>query len=184
MTFPSFSAGEVLRATDMNAVGMWRVTTITPTPGTTIAVNNCFTSDYTNYTILVTPISLASASDITLRLRVGGTPDTSANYFLANIFVENTSIQSLGENGTTNWRAMNIGFAGSAGRNSLKFDLYGPAVATPTRYQMNNGGWSGTQVRYRSGVGFHDLSTAYDGFELTASSNITATIAVYGYNRT
>ncbi|CAB4138693.1 hypothetical protein UFOVP335_9 [uncultured Caudovirales phage] len=183
MSFPSFSPGEVLNASDMNAVGLWRVTTVSPTAATTIAVNNCFTSDYTNYTIIVTPISLASASDITLRLRVGGTPDTSGNYFLANIFVENTSIQSLGENATTNWRAMNIGAAGITGRNSLKFDLYGPAVATPTRYQMNSGGWSGSQIRYRSAVGFHDLSTAYDGFDLTASSNITATISVYGYNK-
>jgi hypothetical protein len=78
---------------------------------------------------------------------------------------------------------MNIATVGTAPLNQLKFDVYGPAVATNTRYQVVSAGWSGTNVRYRSAMGFHDQAIAYDGFDLNADFNITATISVYGYNK-
>jgi hypothetical protein len=182
MSFPSFASGEVLTAADMNAVGLWRVTTVSPTPATTIAVNNCFTSDYTNYCVIVTPIGLSGASDITLRLRAGGTPN-GANYYLGNIFADGAALSSAAENNTGNWRALNIGSTATNALNQFKFDLYGPAVAVNTRYSYIGAGWSGTNVRYRSGMGFHDNGNIFDGFDLTASTTITATISVYGYNK-
>jgi hypothetical protein len=180
-TPPTFSAGAVLTAAQMNKIGLYLVTTVTPTPSTVLAIDDCFTSDYSNYTIIVTPVALASTGDINLRLRSGGSPN-NANYYMANLFVENTSVSALAENNTGSWRVMNIGTTTTT-INSLKFDLYGPAVVANTRYQMNSEAWSGTTIRYRSGVGFHDSGNAFDGFELVASSNITATISVYGYNK-
>jgi hypothetical protein len=71
MTFPTFSSGEVLRAADMNAVGLWRVTNCTVssvggtaatasngvitigTGNTSVTVNNAFSSDYQNYRIVI-----------------------------------------------------------------------------------------------------------------------------------
>jgi hypothetical protein len=182
MPVPDFSPGEVLTAAAMDSIGLWRVTTVSPTPATTIAVNNCFTSAYTNYMVIVTPIGLSGSSDITIRLRVGGTPSI-VNYYLANIFADGASISAQAENNTANWRALNIGSTATNGLNQFKFDLYGPAVAVNTRYNYIGAGWSGTNVRYRSGMGFHDQSVSYDGFDLTASTTITATITVYGYNK-
>lgn len=175
------TAMENLATTVDTKAGLVKVGTYTPTPATVISVSNAFDSKFANYLVICTPIGVASASDISLRLLVGASA-SSVGYYLANIFVENTSIQSLGENNTGSWRAMNIGSALTFPINSLKFDLYGPAIATNTRYQMNGGGWSGTFIRYRSAVGFHDVPTSYDGFQLIAGSNITATINVYGYN--
>jgi hypothetical protein len=182
MPVPDFSPGEVLTAAAMDSIGMWRVTTVSPTPATTIAVNNCFTSDWTNYCVIVTPIGLSGSSDITLRLRAGGTPN-GANYYIANVFVEGSTINASAENNTANWRGMNIGSTATNGLNFLKFDLYGPAVAINTRYQNVSSGWNGTNIRYRSGTGFHDNGNIFDGFDLTASTTITATISVYGYNK-
>jgi hypothetical protein len=180
-TPPDFTNGTALDASSLNKIGQWLITTVSPTPATTIAVNGCFTSDYTNYTIIVTPIGLSGSSDITIRLRAGGTPSI-VNYYLANIFADGASISAQAENNTANWRALNIGSTGTNGLNQFRFDLYGPAVAINTRYNYIGAGWSGTNVRYRSGMGFHDQTVAYDGFDLTASTTITATIAVYGYN--
>ena len=54
MTFPTFSAGEVLRAQDMNAVGLWLVKTVTIGTGvTSVPVTSCFSSDYENYRIII-----------------------------------------------------------------------------------------------------------------------------------
>jgi hypothetical protein len=182
MPVPDFSPGEVLTASAMDSIGMWRVITVSPTPGTTIALDNCFTSAYTNYMVIVTPIGLSGSSDITLRLRAGGTPN-GGNYYLGNIFADGAALSSAAENNTANWRALNIGSTGTNALNQFKFDLYGPAVAVNTRYNYIGAGWSGTNVRYRSGMGFHDNGNIFDGFDLTASTTITATISVYGYNK-
>jgi hypothetical protein len=166
----------------MDRVGLWHIFTVTPTPATAIAINSVFTSAFRDYLIIVTPISVAAGSDISLQLRTGAF-NAVADYFLANMFIDNTSITSIGENSTGSWRAMNIGAAGNGTLNSLKFDLYSPALAVNTRYQVNGGGWSGSQIRYRSGVGFHNQALGFDGFTLLASSAINATITVYGYNK-
>ena len=181
-TPPDFTNGTPLDASSLNKVGLWHVVTVSPTPATTIAINNCFSSSFTNYSIICTPIGLSAPSDITLRLRSGASPSI-VGYYISNIFVEGTSIQSVGENNTTSWRAMNIGSVGTGPINSLKFELYGPGASINTRYQMNSGGWNGSTIRNRSGIGFHDVATPYDGFDLTASGNISATISVYGYNK-
>jgi hypothetical protein len=180
-TPPDFSVGQTLTAAQMNAVGLWKITTVTPTAATTISVNNCFTSDFTNYVVLVTPITVASASDVTIRLTTSGTA-SSSNYYVSNIFVENTSITSTGENNITSWRGISIGLSAvAASLNVLKFDIFGPATTERTRYQMSSSAWTGSQIRYRQGMGFHDQTVSYDGFQLIATSNITATISVYGY---
>jgi hypothetical protein len=79
-------------------------------------------------------------------------------------------------------------FTGSGFSNygALTFDLFSPNVATQTRYIMQSSGWDGTSVINRSATGFHFVGSAYNGFELSAStggSNITSTISVYGYNK-
>jgi hypothetical protein len=181
MTFPSFGAGEVLTATDMNAVGLWHITTVSPTPATTIAVNNCFSSDFTNYRIMCSPIGVSSSSDIRLKLRIGATP-SSSEYYMTNIFCAGGSISSTSENNQTSWRGIFTG-TGFPNYGALTFDLYSPYVVTQSRYIMQSSGWDGSVVINRSATGFHFSALAYDGFELSASSNITATISVYGYNK-
>jgi hypothetical protein len=53
MTFPSFSAGEILRATDMNAVGMWKITSYTATSNQgAFTINSAFSADYDSYRLI------------------------------------------------------------------------------------------------------------------------------------
>jgi hypothetical protein len=184
MSFPSFATGEVLTAADMNAVGLWHITTVSPTPANVVAVNNCFSSDYTNYRILISPLGVSTQSDIRLKLRINTTP-SSTEYYMTNIFCSGGSISSTSENNQTSWRAMFTG-SGFSNYGALTFDLFSPNVATQTRYIMQSSGWDGTSVINRSATGFHFVGSAYNGFELSAStggSNITATISVYGYNK-
>jgi hypothetical protein len=47
---------------------------------------------------------------------------------------------------------------------------------------MQSSGWDGSNVTNRSATGMHAQVVSYDGFDLSAGTDITATISVYGYN--
>ena len=184
MPVPNFSPGEILTASAMDKIGLWHITTVSPTPATVIAVNNCFSSDYTNYRVLISPLGVSAASDIRIKLRIGTTP-SSTEYYMTNVFASGGSISSTSENNQTSWRGMFTG-ASFANYAALTFDIFSPNVATQTRYIMQSSGWDGSSVINRSANGFHFVGSAYDGFELlstTGGANITATISVYGYNK-
>jgi hypothetical protein len=186
MAVKTFAVGELATSADVNTyltnAGLVYVTQVSPTPATTIAVS-CFSSTYDNYKVIVTPVISASASDIRIKLRSGGTA-SSVNYYMTNIFASAGAISSTSEAGQVSWRGVYCGTGGSDGKyNLLTFDLFGPFLATATRYDMRSSAWDSTSVVNRSATGFHDLSTSYDGFELSAGSNITATITVYGYRK-
>jgi hypothetical protein len=185
MAVKTFAVGELATSSDVNTflanAGLVWTAVATPTPATTIGINSCFSAVANNYRVIVTPVSVASSSDIDLRLRVGGVAAAGANYYQTNIFSGGGAISSTSENGRTAFRGIFLGAAGNPSYNSLVFDIFGPFQASPTRYQSQSGGYDGTNVANRSAIGFHSLATSYDGFELVASSNITATITVYAY---
>jgi hypothetical protein len=55
MSFPVFASGDVLNASDMNAVGLWLVKTQTIGSGvTSVTVTGAFTTDYDNYLVTIT----------------------------------------------------------------------------------------------------------------------------------
>ena len=178
---------EVLTSSDTNTYlansGLVYVTNATPTAASTIAVSSCFSSAYDNYKIVVTPIISASSSDIRIKLRSGGTA-SSVNYYMTNIFASGGTLVTTSENNDVSWRGVFCGAGGSDGKNNfLTFDLYGPFLATNTRYDMQSSAWDGSNVVNRSATGLHDQSVSYDGFELSAGSSIYATITVYGYRK-
>ena len=164
------------------AGGLVLISVTSPTPATTVAITGCFSSLYTDYKVIITPISSASSSDIRIKLRSGATP-ASISYYMANTFAGGSSIAAVAENNATSWRGVYCGTGGVATYNFLTFDVFGPFSSGATRYQMNSSAWDGTQINNRSATGFHDQAISYDSFELSGSANITATIAVYGYKK-
>lgn len=69
MTFPSFTTGEVLRAADMNAVGLWLVKTQTiGTAVSSVVVTGAFSADYDNYLIQVSGGTGSTAGGVSFRL--------------------------------------------------------------------------------------------------------------------
>ena len=68
MTYPVFASGDVLNASDMNAVGMWLVKTQTiGTAVSSVQVTNAFSTNYRNYLILLDGGVGSTSSDIALR---------------------------------------------------------------------------------------------------------------------
>jgi hypothetical protein len=132
MTYPSFSAGEVLRAADMNAVGLWRVGG-GALSGSAVNFVGCFTSDYTDYRIVIDSVSASSSIDVYWQMLDGTTPATTANYSWAmyglteNNTATNTAVAGggFGYTGLSTNLASNVLMGGS-------MDVYGPLLAQRT----------------------------------------------------
>lgn len=186
MSFPSFTAGDVLTATDMNAVGLWKITEQSASgSATSMSFNNCFSSSYQNYRIMIDYFQPATAGrGVLMRMRVGGVDATANDYFYAlqGLYVDSTS-SSVCETG--------VGYANTGLYNSANtiaicsstIDIYAPNKAERTMMNIVSSLYN-SQFGSRVGFAEHNLSTAYDGFTLYLSNtgNITnLRVKVYGY---
>ena len=175
MTYPSFSVGEVLRAQDMNAVGLWLVKSQTIGTGvTSVTVTGAFSADYDNYRIIVEGVVGTVVSNFTFQL----SGITGAVYSNAGTFFNFGS-------GTVN------GFGPAAGtsvvpgpcgtsNSSFVMDITAPNAARRKSLFMQG---SSTAAYYSFGGSIDSTSTA-TGFVLSTNGAGTitgGTIRVYGY---
>lgn len=179
MTFPVFSAGEVLRAQDMNAVGLWKVATANVSSDSSFTFSNCFTSDYTNYRIVVSNLKTTGSVGLYFRLRSGGTDSNSGyQYGHAYILFSNSAWNNIAATNANAWVAP--GNTSTSPPANGVIDIFQPAVATQT----------GMTALYQSfdaaifTTGSHTAATSYDGFSMVSNGTFTSgTITVYGYTK-
>lgn len=190
MAYPSFAVGDVLAASDMNAVGLWRVTncTVTSSGGTaatasngvitigagntSVTVNSAFSADYANY-LITFQYCLATTGDPGLLLKLG-----SVNlYYGATVYY---AYDASGDgvtkrNADPDW---NIGYVG-ANNYSAQVRLFAPQLAVRTSMTCNFAG----DLYYGTSSGMLANTTQYTSFNLTTSSSSLAggTVRVYGY---
>jgi hypothetical protein len=178
MTFPNFVAGEVLRAQDMNAVGLWLVKTQTIGAGvTSVPVTDCFSAQYDNYKIMISG-GAASANNTEINLQMGS---NTTNYFSSMIYFSwNSSGNALAFGATFN--VMKYMGAGDTSNLYLNVDVQSPFLSKRTLASSlsaiddTRGGWSQSLLKdNNSYTGFTILST---GGTLTGG-----TISVYGYKK-
>ena len=195
MTYPTFTAGEVLRAADMNAVGLWRTTptvsgtgvsiskgTITATAATTANVTNCFSSDYDFYKMVIR-YQTSTTNDLFMQLRNGAVNAiTNYNYSYIQAYlgfgvtVVRQNAQTQGLVGTS---------TNGAFWSGATVDIMGPYLAEPTTYHSDNTRNDANYTNVANYImdGNHTTATAYDGLRLfVASGTFTAKFAIYGYN--
>ena len=142
-----------------------------------VSVDDCFTSEFENYRVLVTAVGSVD-SDLLMRLRASGTDDTSSNY--AYRYIRGYSGTTLNTVVTTSASAMRVGSA-LTGRSLDIFDLASPFVAGPTMGTGLDTGSVTAPTAFISTFG-HNVSSAYDGFTVYPSTGtMTGTFRVYGY---
>lgn len=146
------------------------------TTASTIQVNNCFTSAFTNYLIQFrfTAFSLASQA-VYIRESVSGTPNAT-NYSFQQFLQTNTTL--TGSQNLTDTQHL-FGITATTGAFT-NCNVYGPQLAANTHF--NSIYSSGAQQQYNSTR--HSDSTQYDGFYIFLSSGtMTGTYTVYGYSK-
>ena len=186
MTFPSFVPGEVLRAQDMNAVGLWRVATTTFTNQSTVPLQGCFTGNFRHYKIVWSINNTVNASNVLVMRLMSGASVISTNYEAGTRdFSPGASANTFGNN-TTVTNGWPVGYAGDpAGIGCTgEATIFNPNIAVRTTYTADTFGLQPTVSYWRSICGgFHNVATAYDGVSFIPSvNNITGSITVYGYN--
>lgn len=189
MAIKTFSSNTTLTASDVNTYltngGLVYVTESTATSGTTLSVNNCFTSTYDAYRIIISNLRTTAAStSLTMKLRASGT-DSSATYAWGSAYMALFTSTALSFNGSQSTTAWDLVTAAETTATGLSVDVINPALAQFTQYSsIGVWGAKSTGGGTRMVSGLHCTATAYDGFTLTtgtAFANIK--VAVYGYRQ-
>jgi hypothetical protein len=160
--------------------GLTLITSDTFSAVSTLDINNCFTSTYAVYRVLLTNLSLASGSDIRVRaqLRTGGSPNSTSNYQDGRRGISNGgAFDQNFTGGKTSWEFISNLFSGTD-TGFTSFDLYNPQLATRTGYTA----FSVTTDAFQLTAGRFNADTTFDGITLfPASSTFSGTIRIYGY---
>ncbi len=178
--------GDAIDATvfGLPSAGFTLVTAGTYTGASTISVNNCFTTTYDFYKVIIYNDTLASSNgNVYMKFRVGGV-DSSASYNSGNqaITVGGTTLNNSQNNGA-------LGFLISQTRDTtlplwaVSIDIQNVKLAKTTQFQ---GLYTGNNLANTAIIGGffggnHAVATAYDGFSIIAPANISGNYKVYGY---
>lgn len=152
------------------------------TTSSAVNINNCFSSTYLNYFFMLnlTAVS-ATDTDLSLRMRVGGTDNSSAVY---NINEWKNNGATAGGYRNASYTNFNLGNAASSKATFLATQghFYDPFIATPTKlitHQIVNNSSDNYQTTSAS---YHNVSTSYDGFSIfPGTGTISGKIRIYGY---
>ena len=176
MTFPVFASGDVLNASDMNAVGSWLVKTQTiGSAVSSVTVTGAFSSDCDNYYITLSG-GVASGA-INLNLTLGS---TTTGYYYGGAFVQYTTASVGGLAGQNQASFQYFGRGTTASLNGAGV-LFGPNLAKNTHAHYQHA-TAGTADYWEILGGYLADTTQYTAFTITTSAGtITGgTIRVYG----
>jgi hypothetical protein len=181
-TPPVFSSGAVLLASQMNAIGLWRVTTVTFTTSSAVAfAAGVFNADYQNYRVILEFVPSANCN-LACQVNASGSAQTANSYFGNRYDLRAGAV--VGANPGTSHTIMAANGATPA-HNTLTIDVIKPAdAAVRTSW---HGTWYGANAAFAFDGGVtsaeYNVAAAHDGLTFTPSTGtITGTYHVYGYN--
>jgi hypothetical protein len=146
--------------------------------------NDVFSATYDNYRIIITEALCSTAtSDVRLRLRVGGSDNsTASSYVRRGFYADVSSLQnSPAAEDSQNLVMFLSTTAGQTGFSVI--DMLSPFTTERTGYGITS--FSGAALASANVIGNHNQSVSYDGFTLftNTGNNFTAKISIYGYNK-
>lgn len=178
LTLPD-ATGTVARTAD---VGMRFITSGTFTSQSSVSINNCFSSDYTNYRVVVGNITQSTTLVMRIRMRSAGADNSVAAYDHAYPYLYTTG-GAVNISAGAAQTGLYVGDTNSSSNSTaaFSFDVFQPFLARRTI-------WLGTAMNLynnfftMSGGGVHSVESSFDGFTLyTATGTITGNYQVYGY---
>jgi hypothetical protein len=176
MPVPDFSPGEVLTAAAMDSIGLWLVKTVTIGAGvTSVPVNDCFSSDYQAYRIIIENLDTngSASHDIQLNGIATSTYFTGGNFMSWTL----TGITGYGPLALTTW-IVSANVAAGTG-TMITADIVNPNIAR-RKYGVVNGVAGNGHTMFNL---YSTSTSTATGFTLGKSGNTMTggTIRVYGY---
>lgn len=162
--------------------------TVTFTTATSVTVNNCFSSLYENYRVVMYWTQNTSTANTNLKLR-DGSGDISANYGMSagGYFASSGTMTFAGFNVSADEAATQAFVMGGTAGASVSFiaDVFTPNLARDTNFigTATSSAYNVTLTRVNVATHIrHTASTACTGFSLLAAGgSITGSLRVYGY---
>jgi hypothetical protein len=158
------------------------------TIGTTVSavsVENVFSANYDSYKIIIDTANSTNTNDnvdLTLRLRVGGTDATGADFVRRSAVSSGSALSNSIQTTSTSFSLG--GFRNTrTDRFFCSLELISPFIAKATKINFSSFNEDSGTFFGRFGTGLHDATTSYTGFSLILSTGtITGgKIRVYGY---
>jgi hypothetical protein len=150
---------------------------------TSQSINSVFNATYDNYKIVLTKVFGASATAVRLRLRASGTDNTTASSYVRRGFGSDVPSGLFNQTeSTTSWFSLSAAST-STSYSFQTIEIFNPFLATETQMtstQLERNGETGSMQ-----IAYHNQTVSYDGFTVfsPASTNISGTISVYGFNK-
>lgn len=156
--------------------GMVHIASGTVSSATTLTFNNCFSSAYENYRI-VAYMSLASAQDITYRLRVSGSDDSTSNYQRQLFEGSGATVSSVRQDNGDK------GFLAYATTAQTAFDTlitqpFLSGVTTVRSAAIRTLGAGATAMQNEAGG--YSANKSFTGITIFSTANMTGTVRIYG----
>lgn len=162
--------------------GLAFITGTTFTTSTGVNVNNCFTSTYDTYRIMIDVTAFSTTLDMLMRLRVSGADNSTTNYVRQVVYGSGSSAAAGLNSSQTSWSILNTGSA-NADLGKMSLDVFAPNLSRKTVATWIQASVDASGNQYSTlGNLFFNATTVFDGFSLVPSTgNISGTVRVYGY---
>lgn len=163
-------------ATVSGVGGLSPVTSASFSSVASVSVDNCFSSSYQNYRIVLAIYSASSDQDVSFRFRTGGVTNTAANYTYQRLTADGTSVTATRTTGATDFRSMYSESDGS----QFVLDCMLPYASYRTALLIN-GNLNRSSYVY-GGSAVYNTTTSFDGFTFgPISGTFSGVVMVYGY---
>jgi len=162
------------------AVGLNPTATGTFSGATSFSVDNCFTSAWANYRIVVAVTDITSSGTFTMRLRVSSSDNSTSSYDYQFLSKESTTVALATSMGASSFR-LTYSY-GTPGDAMLVIDVTNPQATEMTQIQGRGFSVDGT-TKFEGEVtdGYFRAATVFDGFSILQGGNFAGSYAVYGY---
>ena len=176
MTFPVFASGDVLNASDMNAVGLWLVKTQTiGSAVSSVQVTGAFSADYDNYLITITGGAGSANADMTFQLGA-----TTTGYY-GHLLYGNYNLNNALGAGHANSASFQFVGAVTTSKLDAMIQIHSPFLTEETNF------YSRFATQLTTGInanfaGYLNNTTSYTAFTIAPSSGTLTggAIKVYG----
>lgn len=144
--------------------------------GSSVQINNVFSSLYNDYLVIISNVRTSTASFCQIRLSVSGTPATANEYYITQAYWSSATITGVSQL-ETGFKLADSGNTDNTAGHSV-FTLTNPNRTLPTSQHFNL--FSNTNATIGGGV--HRNSTAYDGVTILTGNTFTSgQVRIYGY---
>jgi hypothetical protein len=177
-TPPNFSAGAVLTAAQMSAVGMWLVKTVTVGSGaSSVPITSAFSADFDMYRITYNGGTASANSELVLTLG-----STVSGYYNTVLYGAWSSSPTAAAAGTGSTSSFSFAGVGDPDGNFLDLSIMNPYLTKRTAIYGAFVGLDSDRVGGYT-TGFLANTTSYTGCTISATGGATltgGTIRVYG----